>query len=147
MDLRYVLFSLLSVSSALVVTSLAPAPVVAAEGTPIGTWQTIDDATSKPKSHVEIYERDGKLYGKIVKLLENPDAICDKCTGDDHNKPVLGMVILWGMSQDEDAWSGGKVFDPESGKTYRCKIWLDGSALKVRGYLGPFFRTQTWHRL
>jgi uncharacterized protein (DUF2147 family) len=40
---------------------------------------------------------------------------------------------------------GGKVFDPEKNKTYRCKIWMDERQDQViRGYLGPFFRTQRW---
>jgi uncharacterized protein (DUF2147 family) len=56
------------------------------------------------------------------------------------------MVIMWSLEQDDDEWSGGKIFDPKKGKTYNCKIWLDDGELKVRGYAGPFFRTQTWHR-
>lgn len=126
---------------------VAPRVVAAHSQAPVGMWQTIDDATSKPKSHVEIYEKDGKLYGRIVKLLERPDARCEKCTGADYNKPLVGMTILRDMVLDGDSWSGGKIFDPESGKTYRCKLWFDGTKLKVRGYLGPLFRTQTWHPL
>lgn len=125
----------------------APALAHTQEAAPVGTWQTIDDATSKPKSHVQIYARGGKLYGKIIKLLENPDARCDKCTGANFNKPILGMIIMWDLVPEGNGWSGGKIFDPESGKTYRAKIWMDGSKLKVRGYLGPLFRTQTWHPL
>ena len=40
----------------------------------IGTWKTIDDETEKARSHVQIYEKDGKYYGKIIKLLNRtPD--------------------------------------------------------------------------
>lgn len=115
---------------------------------PIGSWKTIDDETGEAKSVVKIYEVDGKIYGRVDKLLRNPGALCDMCEGEDKNKPIEGMVILWGMGQDDDVWSGGKIFDPQKNKTYRAKIWLeaDGAKLKVRGYLGPFFRTQTWIR-
>lgn len=115
---------------------------------PVGYWKTIDDETGEAKSIVKIYEVDGKIYGRVDQLLLDPDARCTACEGDDKDKPIKGMVVLWGMEKDDDVWSGGKIFDPEKNKTYRCKIWLEGEGanLKVRGYLGPFFRTQTWHR-
>lgn len=37
---------------------------------PIGIWKTVDDESGQEKSHVEIFQKNGKLYGKIVKLLE-----------------------------------------------------------------------------
>jgi len=126
---------------------LLASPLAMAANTPVGVWKTIDDETGEAKSLVQISESDGKLRGKIIKLFKDPDALCDKCEGDEKNMPILGMTVLWGMSQDDDAWAGGKIFDPKKGKTYRCKIWVeeDGN-LKVRGYLGPFFRTQRWVR-
>lgn len=124
-----------------------PETAMAAD-TPVGVWKTIDDETGEAKSHVEIYEREGKLYGKVIKLLRDPGATCDKCPGEHAGKPVLGMVIMWGLEQDDDEWEDGEIIDPKKGKIYRAKIWLDDSnTLKVRGYLGPFFRTQKWHRI
>lgn len=118
------------------------------EATPVGTWRTIDDETGEARSIVRIYERDGELYGRIIELFENPDATCDKCTGDAKGQPVLGMLIMWGLERDGDEWSGGQVFDPEKGKTYRARVWLEGDdTLRLRGYSGPFFRTQTWQRV
>ena len=113
--------------------------------TAVGSWKTIDDETGDAKSIVKIYEVEGKLYGRIDRLLKDPGILCDKCEGDEHNKPVQGMIIMWGMKSDGDGeWSGGKIFDPSKGKTYRCSIWLKNGKLQVRGHLGPFFRTQTW---
>ncbi len=136
------------IAAALVATVLFVATTATAffeRTTAVGYWKTIDDETGEAKSIIKIYEVDGLLYGRIDKLLQNPDALCDKCEGDDYNKPILGMVVLWGMKPDGDGeWSGGKIFDPKKGKTYRCSIWLKGQNLKVRGYLGPFFRTQDW---
>lgn len=122
------------------------------QNTVIGKWKTIDDETSQPKSIVEITEKDGKVYGKIIKLFrgpgEDPDPVCDKCSQDDarHNKKVIGMEIIKGLSKDNTDYSGGTILDPADGRVYRCKIWLNGNNLMVRGYWGPFFRTQTWIR-
>jgi uncharacterized protein (DUF2147 family) len=116
----------------------------------LGKWKSVDDNTGDPRSIVEIIERQGKIYGKIIKLFpkpeEDPDPICDKCHPEDtrFNKKIIGMEIIAEMSQDDDEYSGGTILDPEVGKVYRCKVWLDEGKLKVRGYLGPFYRTQTW---
>lgn len=115
---------------------------------PVGYWKTIDDEDGETKSIVKIYEVDGKYYGRVDRLLKEPGKLCDACEGEDHNKPIEGMVVMWGLQKDGDTYSGGKIFDPKKGKTYRAKLWLEaeGAQLKVRGYLGPFFRTQTWYR-
>lgn len=114
-----------------------------------GHWQTIDDDTEKPKSVVELYEKDGKIFGKVTDLLIKPDdSVCKKCKGDLKNQLIVGMNIVSGLSAKDDAYEGGEILDPENGKTYDAKIWLENDdTLKVRGYLGIFFRTQTWHRI
>ncbi len=114
----------------------------------LGTWRTVDDATQKDKSVVKIYKaKNGKIYGKIEKILdlrkgENP--LCETCPGDRQNKPLVGMLIIRDMIEKNNQLKGGKILDPENGKEYSCKIWLEGKNLKVRGYWGPFYRTQTW---
>jgi uncharacterized protein (DUF2147 family) len=116
-----------------------------AQGSPVGVWETIDDDTNKPTSHVEIWEKDGKYFAKIVKLLiDPPDTLCTKCEGERKNEKVLGMTIMWNMKKDDDEYSGGRILDPKNGKTYRCKIWREGNTLKVRGYVFIFYRTQKW---
>jgi len=118
--------------------------------TVIGKWKTIDDETGEAKSVVEIFERGGKVYGRIIKLFRKPDEdqnpVCDECDEEDprYKKKIIGMEIMKDMVKDEDEYSGGEILDPNNGKVYRCKIWLEGGDLKLRGYLGPFFRTQTW---
>lgn len=118
------------------------------QSTVVGRWKTIDDESGEAKSIVQLYEQNKKIFGKVEKLLKKPGAKCSKCDGDKKDQPIEGMVILWDLEQDGDEWSGGQIFDPKKGKTYRCKIWLEaaGQELRVRGYWGPFFRTQTWHR-
>jgi uncharacterized protein (DUF2147 family) len=118
-----------------------------------GKWKSFDDKTGELKSIVEIFERGSKIYGKIIKTFPKPgadaDPICTKCPNDDDrfNKKVIGMEIIKGMTKDDDEYEGGSILDPEVGKVYRCKIWLEKEELKVRGYLGPFYRTQTWQRV
>ena len=118
----------------------------------VGKWQTIDDNTGEVRSIVEIFETSGKIFGKIIKLFpkpsEDPDPLCDKCDSDDprYNRKVIGMEIIRGLGRNGQEHSGGDILDPENGKVYRAKIWVEGKDLKVRGYWGPFFRTQTWRK-
>lgn len=116
----------------------------------VGKWKTIDDSSGKPRSIVEIYEKEGKYFGKIVKLFrepgEDPDPICEEC--DDHRKgeKVIGMEIITEMKydKDDDEYRKGEILDPENGNVYDCKLWIEEGKLKVRGYLLFFYRTQTW---
>lgn len=120
-----------------------------AGGSPVGMWKTIDDETGEAKSHVRVWEKDGKIYGTIVKLLQEEDGgknvLCTECSGDRKDKPVVGMTFVWGLEKDGDEYTGGQILDPGNGKTYRCKLWREGDTLQVRGSIGPFGRTQTWH--
>ena len=121
-----------------------------AQNSVVGKWKTIDDETGKPKSIVELYEKDGKLFGKIVKLFREPnedqDPKCDKCPDDRKNKKVIGMEIIREMEKDGNEWTDGTILDPKKGKIYDCKLWLENGKLQVRGYIAFLFRTQTWHR-
>ena len=121
---------------------------------PYGYWKTIDDKTNTAKSVMKLEEKEGKLYGRIVKLLKkDPKTLCKECPGERKNKPMLGMNILWGLSYDPDdeEWSGGFIMDPNTGNIYRTYVALkqDGNVLKVRGYIGFALlgRTQYWYRL
>lgn len=123
------------------------------QDTIFGKWKTIDDETGKPKSIVEIYEKDGKAYGKVVEITdpEKQEAVCDECDKDDprKNERILGMVVLKDMEKDDDEWDDGTILDPNNGKVYRCKMWLEEGQLQVRGYIGFSLlgRTQTWKPL
>jgi hypothetical protein len=126
---------------------------------PAGSWQTIDDVTNQPRSIVLItVDSANQLTGKLTKINyrpgEGPNDVCSKCSGSLHNQKILGMTILTDMKQNPGnslQWVGGRIVDPESGKTYDCKITLsaDGNTLKVRGFIGFSIlgRTQTWHRI
>lgn len=118
----------------------------------IGKWKTIDDETGKERSIVEIYESEGKIYAKIVKLLEKSEEnkVCENCKGANKNKPLKGMIIINGLTKDDDEWNGAKILDPKTGSEYKCYITLEEpNKLKVRGYLGFALlgRTQYWYKV
>lgn len=130
---------------------LTGGPVMAQSDTPVGLWKSIDDGTRQPKALIRIAEASGVLIGRIEKILtDKPDALCDQCTGELKDKPVLGMTILRGHKKGGDFWEGGTILDPANGKTYKShlKVTDGGNRLEVRGYIGtPLLgRTQTWVR-
>ncbi len=114
----------------------------------IGKWKTIDDETGKPKSVVEIFEKNGKVYGKVIKLFRAPsedqNPTCKDCSGDRKGQKVLGMEIIRGLKKSGHTFSDGTILDPKNGKVYDCKMWIENGKLQVRGYVAFFFRTQVW---
>lgn len=117
-----------------------------------GVWETYDDETGELKSEVEIYEKEGKLYGKIIELhnlkVKTNNPICIDCKDYRKDKPVIGMEIITGLVKDGDEWSADDaILDPNNGEIYDCKLWLiNKNKLAVRGYIGWFYRTQYWKR-
>lgn len=132
---------------------------VSAEEKLTGTWKTIADEgkdKGKAKSYLDIYESNGAYFAKIKQLLINKekDPKCDKCVGALKDKPLIGMNIMSNMKKtgkvDKDfgeEYAGGQIMDPDNGKYYKCKIWIKGDTLVVRGYIAFFYRTQRWYRV
>jgi len=115
-----------------------------------GKWRTIDDETGEPKSIVKIYEKDGKVFGEIVEILnkDKVNSLCTKCEGDLKDKPILGMTIINDMEKDDDVYENGTIVNPSSGKTYTCRLKLEEeNRLQVRGYVAFFYKTQYWERV
>ncbi|MBC3846746.1 DUF2147 domain-containing protein [Winogradskyella echinorum] len=117
----------------------------------IGKWKTIDDETGEEKSIVEIYEVEGKIYGKILKVInaKRKNPLCDKCEGKNKDKPIIGMVIIDGLKKDDDVYEGGNILNPTNGKVYKCRLKIedDKDTLQVRGYIAFFYKTQYWKRV
>jgi uncharacterized protein (DUF2147 family) len=116
----------------------------------VGVWLT----GGKEPAKIQIYRSGDKYYGKIVWLKypeangmarldsKNPDKSKQK-------QQIIGLVILQHFRFDDNEWNDGKIYDPESGKTYSCHLTLKGNkTLKVRGYVGVSLlgRTETWIR-
>lgn len=117
---------------------------------PVGQWTTVDDHTKKPRARMELWLEGNKLCGKVIELLapdaktvSSPDAPADK-----RNKPIVGLTVLWGLTEHGEEWNGGTILDPANGKTYSCilKVVDGGKRLSLRGYIfNPLLgRTQTW---
>jgi uncharacterized protein (DUF2147 family) len=150
-------FRLLRITSCLILLCFLQAVTAgarAAEGapSPVGLWKTLDDRTHKPRAIIRIYEDKGTFFGRIENSFDPEEltARCEKCSGDRKGAPVIGLVIMRGITKQGAEYGGGEILDPETGWTYRCRftISMEGEKLLVRGYLGlaVLGRTQTWTR-
>ena len=125
-----------------------------AQMTPVGVWRSIDEKEGTPKAEVRITEANGVVTGKVQALLRkgaDPNQLCTECKDELKDKPMVGMTLISNVKKAEgkDVWEGGKILDPENGKTYTVRLTPveDGKKLEVRGSIGPFWRTQTWVRV
>lgn len=116
-----------------------------------GKWKTIDDDTGEEKSVVEIYEKEGKVFGKIIEILKgDKEALCDKCKGEDKNKKILGFELIKNLTKSGVYYRNGTIFDPEKGKEYKCRLALkkdNSNVLEVRGYIAFLYESQHWERV
>jgi uncharacterized protein (DUF2147 family) len=131
------------------------ASVAIAAPSPAGTWQIISDRDGKPRALIRVSVAGGTVSGVLIASLrgEDPNKLCDKCKGDNHDKKIIGMRVLWGLEPtpgDPLSWDRGQVLDPDSGNVYSAKMSesADGKTLTVRGFIGLALlgRTQTWKR-
>ena len=137
----------------LLAASASPVWSQASMTNPAGLWRTVDDKTGEVRGAVRLFENNGTIYGRIEQVID-PKAInqvCVKCSGDRHNKPILGLDVIRGVRPDGPGyWSGGQILDPETGDDYRVSLRLDdgGRKLIVRGSIlgGMIGRSQTWVR-
>jgi len=97
------------------------------------TWQTFDDG--QPKGVIKITESNGVLTGKLISTVSAK------------GKKHVGMTIISGLKADGGGkYSGGTITDPEKNKSYRMTANLSGNTLDLKGYIGPFSRSQTWKK-
>ena len=126
-----------------------------AQMTPAGVWRSIDDATGEAKAEISIKDNGkGGLNGVVERsLAKTPSTAlnCDLCADDRKGKPKIGMEIIRdaAKAKGDDTWEGGTILDPENGKVYKLRLAPieGGKKLQVRGYIGPFYRTQVWQRV
>lgn len=114
-----------------------------------GIWETFDNKRDKAMSHVQIYKQDGKLYGKVVKVLDENYKTCTKCSGSDKNKPMVGLMVIRGLEKKGSKWQKDDgMLDPMSGFIIDGLLWMEGpNTLKVKGSFGFISDTQTWTRV
>jgi uncharacterized protein (DUF2147 family) len=144
---------------------VAAGTAVAQDGDAIlGLWAT-DPEGGGGEAHVEVYKENGRYFGKIIWLAEptyppddpkgtpgeekidlnNPDP-------DLQGEPVVGLLITKDfVYKGKGQWHKGTIYDPDNGKTYKCKIKYgdDENVLKVRGFIGVslFGRNTYWTRV
>lgn len=118
---------------------------------PVGRWKTLDDETGKPMTVVEVYTaKNGHLAAKIVENIAAP-ATCDKCSGKDKDRSIIGMPILWDLkARGDGTWGDGSGFKPSQGMNFKAKTvrLIDGgNKLQVTGCKAMFLcRDATWVR-
>ncbi|MBS7564657.1 DUF2147 domain-containing protein [Mucilaginibacter sp. Bleaf8] len=116
----------------------------------LGRW-----VNSSGEGQIQIYKKGSEYFGKLSWIkLPNDEAgkpKTDKKNPDPalRSRPILGLEILKDFTFDDDTYEGGTIYDPKSGKTYSCKMTLDGTRLKMRGYIGVSLlgRTEIWTRV
>lgn len=117
----------------------------------LGLWQT-----ETKDSHIEIFKVNNKYYGKLAggpKIFEADGVTSkkDKKNPDPAQKERLlkNLLILMHFIYDDGIWQDGKIYDPESGNTYQCKMKLNKGILEIRGFIGISLigRTARWTRV
>lgn len=126
--------------------------LLAAEPSIVGVWSVPllkGKDKGKEGSHVEIYEKDGAYYGKIVKLTTvSPNALCTDCKKDRKDKPLMGMPVLWNFKKDAGRYTEGRVYAVEIDKEYKCTLTLmSPDKLQVRACLMFLCENHYWTRV
>jgi uncharacterized protein (DUF2147 family) len=117
----------------------------------LGQW-----ANPNGQDHILIYKKGNKYFGKLdwIKFPndEQGNPKTDKNNPDKalQSRPDLGLELLKDFTFDgDDVWDDGTIYDPKSGKTYSCKMTVEGNNLKIRGYVlfSLFGRSEVWTRV
>lgn len=115
-------------------------------------WKLFNKHTGEVRSIIDVFKKNDTLYGRVIEIIdvEDRDNLCTECEGDNKNKKILGMILLKNFIKDGNEYVDGTITNPDDGKVYNSKIWLDEdnpNLLNVRGYIGFFYKTMTWERL
>ena len=93
---------------------------------PIGLWNMLDDFTEQPEAIIEFYATPQGVEGKLNKVFYDPEdeviESCIHCTGDNKDKPLVGLVTFTDLKYTNKRELEGRVLDPETGKSYKCTL-------------------------
>lgn len=108
------------------------------------------------EDQIQIYKKGDKYFGKLS-WIKYPNDETGKPKTDKKNpdktlrsRQELGLELLKDFKYDGDnVYEDGTIYDPKSGKTYSCKMTIDGEKLKIRGYVGISLlgRSEIWTRV
>jgi uncharacterized protein (DUF2147 family) len=152
------------IAAAVITVLFMVAPLMAGDGDAIlGVWATDPDGNGG-QAHIEIYAVGDHYSGKIV-WLEEPLYTAEDEDGEEgepkidrnnpdpdlQSRPIMGLELMQGFKFDgKGTWKKGTIYDPDNGKTYKCKVRIGGDGeLNVRGYIGVSMlgRTSVWTRV
>jgi len=133
----------LSVALSMLFTLAVAQPGQAVADKIIGTYWS-----PKKDAKIEIYKKDGRYFGKSIWLLTGRRDLKNPNTSL-RERELVGVELFTNFLYKDGAYEDGKIYDPESGKTYDCKMSFNGKNLKVRGYVGIslFGRTEIFERI
>ena len=121
-----------------------------AESSIEGYWKSIDEQTSKASGYWKLEVKDNRLLGYLVNYPDmKPDNTCNVCTGkleEFYEKPIQGTAWINLRKNKDGVWKDGYIIDSGEGKKYKAQLWVEDGNLMMRGYIGFFYRTQTWLR-
>jgi len=135
---------LLFILAAMTVMAAPVFGVTGGEGSVFGVWMT-----EQGNSRLEIAPCGDKACAKVIWMKHatyqnnadgpvgtekvdrrNPDPTL-------RNRPILGLQVMEGLTLEGEWWRNGSCYDPQTGKTYQCKMRLESpTELKLRGYIG-----------
>ena len=137
------MFKLIALSAVFAAPALA-------QNASVGNWTYVDG----PKTtYIKTYEESGQLKAVIEKVVkggqEDAAATCAKCSGENQNKPLKGLIILWDTKKDGENWKDGKLLDPDGGRLVSGATELvdGGKKMNVKGSVSIIHKTQVWTRV
>ncbi len=117
----------------------------------LGTW-----LNASGLGRIQIYKEGNAYFGKIIWLKEpnnangGPKLDINNPDPQLKTKPLIGAIVLRKFVYDDGEWNGGRIYDPQNGKDYKCYLKLkDANTLSLRGYIGISLlgRTEIWKRI
>ncbi len=118
--------------------------------TAVGNWQYVDGTKI---TYIKTVEEGGQLKATITKISkdgkDDPAATCSKCSGENKDKPMTGLLILWDTKKDRANWKDGRLLDPDSGRIVSGKVEVadGGKKLNVKGSVAFISKTQVWTKV
>jgi uncharacterized protein (DUF2147 family) len=131
-------------------TLLLLSTITFAQSTVSGYWKSIDDQTGEVTAYWKLEVMDNQMLGYLVNYPGmKPDNVCMECKGELQEffeKPISNTAWLKLSKNRDGIWEDGYIIDSGKGEKYKAKVWVEDGKLMMRGYIGFFFRTQTWLR-
>ena len=121
-----------------------------AQTSAVGNWQYVDGTKI---TYIKTVEEGGQLKATITKISKDGKddlaAACNKCSGENKDKPMAGLLILWDTKKDGANWKDGRLLDPDSGRIVSGKVEVaeGGKKLNVKGSVAFISKTQAWTKV